>query len=153
MTFTPEVIPHPDQAVLDDSQGQFDADTPWNVKQTAITMRRHRWYQVVDIGNSAGPYAITPGLLTGTSQRIQFDNRPDYVIIACSGDTAVTGRLSVFLGELGGPPIRIGPGGRVIVPGPHDGIITLTARGTTPAYGTVIGCAGYEIAIDLNPGL
>jgi hypothetical protein len=153
MTFTPYVIPDPSQAVLDDSQGQFDADTPWDVKQTAITMRRHRWFQVVDIGNSAGPYAITPGLVAGTSQRIQFDNKPDFIIVTCSGDTAATGRLSLFLGELGGPPIRIGPSGRAIVPGPHDGIISLTSRGTTPAYGTVIGCAGYDISIDLYAGL
>jgi hypothetical protein len=153
MTFTPEVIPNPDQAVLIDSQGQFDADTPFNVKQTTISMRRHRWFQVIDIGNSAGPYAITPGLLAGTYQRIQFDNKPDYIMVTCSGDTAVTGRLSVFLGEAGGPPIRIGQGGKVIVPGPHDGVITLYSRGTTTAYGNVIGCAGYDITLDIQPGL
>jgi hypothetical protein len=153
MTFTEQVIPDPDQAVLEDTQGQFDSDTPFSVKQAAISMRRHRWFQVMDIGVAAGPYAITPGLPAGSSQRIFFDQKPDYIIIACSGDTAVTGRLSVFLGEAGGPPIRLGQSGRVVVPGPHDGVITLTARGTTPAYGTVIAIAGYEIAIDLNPGL
>lgn len=153
MTFTPEILPDPDQAVLKDSQGQFDADTPFSVKQASITMRRHRWFQIIDIGNSAGPYAITPGLLAGTYQRIQFDNRPDFVIVACSGETATTGRLSVFLGESGGPPIRLGQTGKVIVPGPHDGVITLLSRGTTTAYGTVIGVAGYDCAIDLNPGL
>ena len=153
MTFTPEVIPYPDQAVLEDTQGQFDNDVPFGVKQATITMRRHRWFQVLDIGNSAGPYAITPGLLAGTQQRIQFDNRPDYVIITCSGETATTGRIRVYLGEAGGPPIRIGQGGKVIVPGPHDGIITLASAGTTTAYGTVIGVAGYDVTLDINPGL
>ena len=153
MTFTPEVIPDPDQAVLKDSQGQFDADTPWNVKQASITMRRHRWFQVVDIGVSTGPYSLSAGLPAGATQRIQFDNKPDYVIVAVSGDTATTGRLSVFLGEPGGPGIRLGQTGRVVIPGPKDGVVTLVARGTTPSYGTVIAVAGYEIQIDLNPGL
>lgn len=152
MTFTPQVIPDPDQAVLKDTQGQFDSDTPFGIKQATLTMRRHRWFQVVEIGLASGPYAITPGLTAGLAQRIQFDNKPDFVLVAVSGDTANTGRLSVFLGESGGPPIRLGPTGRVVVPGPHDGVITLVARGTTPSYGTVIGLAGYDVQVDLFPG-
>ena len=154
MTFTPEIIPDPDQAALQDTQGQFDLDAPWNVKQASISMRRHRWYQIFEIGLAAGPYAISPGLTAGLAQRIQFDNKPDFVIVACSGDTvAATGRLSVFRGESGGPPIRLGAGGRVVMPGPQDGVVTIVARGTTPSYGTVIGIAGYDVTLDLSPGL
>ena len=49
MTFTPEIIPDPDQAALQDTQGQFDLDAPFNVKQASISMRRHRWYQIFEI--------------------------------------------------------------------------------------------------------
>lgn len=154
MTFVDnQVIPDPDQAVLEDSQGQFRLDQTWGVKQAATSMRRHRWYQVIDIGVAAGPYAITPGLPAGSQQRIQFDNRPDYVIVTCSGDTATTGRLSVFRGEAGGPPIRIGQGGRVIMPAPQDGVITLQARGSTASYGNIIAVAGYDVTLDISPGL
>lgn len=154
MTFVDtQVLPDPDQTVLEDTQGQFRHDVPFGVKQAVTTTRRHRWYQVIDIGVSAGPYAITPGLPAGQQQRIAFDNRPDFVIVACSGDTATSGRLSVFRGEPGGPPIRLGQGGKVTVPGPQDGVITLVARGTTPSYGTVIAIAGYDVALDISPGL
>lgn len=153
MTFTPEVIPNPDQAALIDTQGQFDNDAPFGVKQATITMRRHRWWNVQEMGVSAGPYAITPGLPAGAIQRIQFDNRPDYVLVSVSGDTATTGRVSVFRGEAGGPPIRLGQGGRVIFPCGVDGIVTIVSRGTTPAYGTIIGIAGYDVQVDLMPGL
>lgn len=152
MTFTPEIIPDPDQALLKDTQGQFDADTPFNVKQASVSMRRHRWYSIMEIGVSAGPYAITPGLPAATTQRIQFDNRPDYVIVTCSGDTATTGRLSVFRGEVGGPPMRLGPGGKIIFPCGVDGVVSLVSRGTTPAYGNVIGVAGFDIQLDFSPG-
>ena len=153
MTFNTQVIPDPDQAALEDTQGQFQLDTPFNVKQAHTSMRRHRWYQVMDIGVSAGPYAVVPGLPAGAQQRIQFDNRPDYVLVACSGETATTGRLAVYRGELGGPPIRIGQGGRVIFPCGIDGVVTLVSRGSTPAYGTVIAIAGWDVSLDLNPGL
>jgi hypothetical protein len=152
MTFTPEIIPYPDQAALKDTQGQFDSDTPFNVKQAQISMRRHRWYDVQEIGLATGPYALTPGLPAGATQRIQFDNRPDYVIVTCSGDTANTGRVSVFRGESGGPPLRLGPGGYVIFPATTDGVVTILSRGTTPAYGNVIGVAGYDISLKFNPG-
>lgn len=152
MTFTPEIIPNPDQAALKDTQGQFDADTPFNVKQAQTSMRRHRWFDIQEIGIATGPYALTPGLPGGSLQRIQFDNRPDYVLVACSGDTATTGRISVFRGESGGPPMRLGPGGKVIFPCGVDGIVTIISRGTTPAYGNVIGIAGYDVALDLVPG-
>jgi len=153
MTFTPEIIPDPDQAVLKDTQGQFDLDQAFSVKQAAITTRRHRWFSVQDIGTPNGPYAVTPGLTAGSYQRIQYDNRPDYVIVTCSGDTAVTGRLSVFRGEAGGPPMRLGQGGKVVFPCPVDGVVTLFSRGTTTAYGNVIAVAGYVVQIDFNPGL
>jgi len=153
MTFTPEIIPDPDQAALIDSQSQYDLDQSWGVKQAAITTRRHRWYAVYDIGVSQGPYAIQPGLTAGSYQRIQFDNRPDYIIVTCSGDTATTGRLSVFRGEAGGPPLRLGQGGKIIMPAPSDGVITLFSRGSTTAYGNVIGVAGFNVALDFSPGL
>jgi hypothetical protein len=154
MTFVDtQVIPDPDQAVLEDTQGQFDLDVPFGVKQATISTRRHRWYQVIDIGTPTGPYAVAPGLTAGSIQRIQFDNRPDYVIVTCSGDTATTGRIAVYRGEAGGPFIRLGQGGKVIMPAPQDGVITIVSRGTTTAYGTVIGVAGWQIGLDLAPGL
>lgn len=154
MTFVDtQVIPDPDQAVLEDTQGQFRLDAPFGVKQATTTTRRHRWFQVIEIGVTAGPYAITPGLTAGLQQRIQFDNRPDFVIVACSGETATTGRLFVYRGEAGGPPIRIGQGGKVTVPGPQDGVITLVARGSSPSFGTVIAIAGYDVSVDISPGL
>lgn len=153
MTFTPEIIPDPDQAALKDSQGQFDNDVPWSVKQAATSMRRHRWFAIVEIGANTGPYSIAPGLPAGQKQRIQFDHKPDFIIVGVSGDTATTGRLSVFLGDEGGPGIRLGQTGKVIVPGPQAGVITLVARGTTAVYGTVIAVAGYDVPLDYQPGL
>lgn len=154
MTFVDtQILPDPDQAVLEDTQGQFNLDQPFGVKQSAITTRRHRWFQVLDIGVASGPYAIAPGLPAGTQQRIQFDNRPDFVIVTCSGETATTGRMSVFRGEAGGPPIRIGQGGKVTVPGPQDGVITIVSRGSSAVYGNVIAIAGWSVSVDISPGL
>lgn len=152
MTFTPEIIPDPDQAVLKDTQGQFDSDLPFGVKQAAVSTRRHRWYDVFEIGVSTGPYSLAPGLPAGATQRIQFDNRPDYVIVTCSGDTATTGRISVFLGEPGGPPLRLGQNGYLIAPARSDGVVTIVSRGSTPAYGNVIGVAGFDVQLQFQPG-
>lgn len=142
MTFTTGPYPPPDHQL--DPSSRYAADVPFDHKQAAISGRRHRWFQVQDIGTVTGPYTLTPGLGQGATQRIQFDHRPDYIIVSISGQTANTGRVNMFLGEAGGPPIRLGPLGKAIIPAPEGGIITLVNIGTTATYGTVVAIAGYD---------
>lgn len=143
MTFTPEIIPDPDQAVLKDSQGQFDLDTPFNVKQAATSMRRHRWFDVRDIGTSQGPYATTSGLAAGSLMRVQFDHRPDVIIVSISGETASTGACRLYAGEEGGSFIRLLSGGYACIPAPENGVVSIRNVGSTPTYGTLAAVAGF----------
>lgn len=146
MVFTNGPYPPPDHQ-LDEGQS-YANDVPFPIKQATLTHNRHRWFQVYDIGTPTGPYALTPGLNQGAQQRIQFDHRPDVIVVSISGQTANTGRVNLYLGEAGGPPIRLGPLGKAIIPAPENGVITLQNNGTTPTYGTVVAVAGYY---DGNP--
>lgn len=146
MTFTNGPYPPPDHQL--DNGVQYNSDYPFPVKQSVISHARHRWFMVYDIGTPTGPYSLTPGLNQGATQRIQFDHRPDVIIVSISGQTANTGRVNLYYGEAGGPPIRLGPLGKAIIPAPENGVITLTNNGTTATYGTVVAVAGF---MDGNP--
>jgi hypothetical protein len=142
MTFTSGPYPAPDQPL--DNSDTYAHDYPFAVKQSVLTQRRHRWFQIYDIGTPTGPYSLTPGLNIGATQRIQFDHKPDVIIVSISGQTATTGRVNLYYGETGGPPIRLGPLGKAIIPSPEGGIITLVNVGTTATYGTVVAVAGMD---------
>ena len=123
----------------------YQADTPFPIKQATLSPRRHRWFDVRDIGVQTPPYTVTPGLTSGAVMRVQYDHRPDMVIVSLSGATvAATGGAFVYLGEVGGPFVRLGAGGRVVLPAPENGVVSIRAIGSTPCYGTVIAVAGYD---------
>jgi len=143
MVFPPGPIPQPDKQL--DPATAYPNDVPFDLKQASVTFRRHRWFQIQPIGTPTGPYAIAAGgLAAGLTQRIQFDHRPDVIIVSISGQTALTGRCQLYLGEPGGPFILLGPLGKAIIPAPESGIITLVNVGTTVTIGTVVAIAGYD---------
>jgi len=146
MVFPPSPVPAPDNQLVPDTT--YAADKPFDLKQAAITHARRRWFDVADIGTVTPPYLVTPGLAAGATQRIQFDHRPDIVVVSILA-TAVTSSAHVFMGDPGGPPIRLGDGGYCIVPGPEAGVISITNTGSTLLYGTVIAMAGYLNLPDL----
>jgi hypothetical protein len=146
MVFIPDHIPPTDQSL--DSETRYVADVPFDYKQAEITTRRHRWFQVQDIGTPGALYVTTPGLNAGATQRIQFDHKPDWIIVSIGGQTALTGRCILYLGDSGGPFVRLGPHGKVTIPAPEGGIITLTNVGSTATFGTVVAIAGY-----VDPGV
>jgi len=150
MVFIPDHVP---PQALDDGT-RYVADVPFDAQQARITTRRHRWFQQITIGTPSGPYSIVAGLTTGATQRITFDHKPDFIIVSVAGSTAATGRVNLFLGEPGGPAIGpIGPGGKVCIPAPEGGIITLVNVGSTSTFGVVVAVAGYaEPGIDVVLG-
>jgi hypothetical protein len=150
MVFIPDTIPPLEQSL--DNSVRYAADVPFDHKQATISQKRHRWFQ---------PYVIvTPadgsrGLAAGATLRIQFDHRPDWIIVAISGETAVTGRVWVYAGDPGGPYFSLGPHGKLSLPAPEGGIITLvSAPGTTTrTYGMVTAVGGYtDPGIDITLG-
>jgi len=151
MVFPPSPVPAPDNQLIPDTT--YAADAPFDLKQSSITHRRRRWFDVMDIGTPTPPYSLTPGLAAGITQRIQFDHRPDVISISILA-TAVTATAHVFSGDPGGPPIRLGAGGYLVIPGPEAGVISITNSGTTPLYGTVIAMAGYDNLppLGIDPG-
>ena len=148
MVFPPSPVPAPDNQLVPDTT--YTADVPFDVKQSSLTHRRRRWFDVRDIGTATGPYANAPGLVAGSVMRIQFDHRPDVIAVAISPETASTGLARVFLGDPGGPFMRLGAGGRAILPAPEAGVISVLNAGTTTVYGTVIAMAGYENVPDFD---
>lgn len=74
-------------------------------------------------------------------------------MVSVSGQTALTGRCNLFLGEPGGPPIPLGGHGKAVIPAPQGGIISLVNVGTTPTYGVIIAHAGYvDAGVDVDCG-
>lgn len=152
MVFPANPVPAPDVAL--DESVTYANDAPFNVKQTVLTHARHRWFQIITIGTYTGSqYAKANGLNGGATMRIQFEHKPDYVTVAIGGQTANTGRCMVFRGEPGGDGVVLGQGGKLTMPAPESGIITLVNVGSTPTYGTVFAIAGYDVAFDISPGL
>lgn len=140
MVFIPDHVP---PQALDDGT-RYVADVPMDAQQARITTRRHRWFQQIPIATPAATYVLTPGLAAGQTQRIQFDHKPDFIIVSISGQTAVTGRVMLFLGEPGGPGIGpFGPQGSATIPAPEGGIITLVNVGSTATFGVVVAVGGY----------
>lgn len=151
MVFIPDHLPPVDDQ-LDPPQA-YIADTPQALKQATVTPRRHRWFQPVVIGVPSGPYTYIPGLTAGLTQRVQFDHKPDWIMVSISGQTANTGRVNLFLGDPGGPPIPLGPHGKAVVPAPQSGVITLVNVGSTPTYGVIVAHAGYvDAGVDIECG-
>lgn len=143
MVFVPDPIPRPDTAL--DSGVAYIADVPFDYKQSSTSTRRHRWFQLWEIGTPTGAYSSTRGLGVGATQRIQFDQKPDWIMVSISGETvAATGRCVLYLGEVGGVGIRLGPLGKAVVPSPQGGIVNLVNVGTTPTYGLVAAVAGFS---------
>lgn len=138
-----------------DPSAEYVIDAPMSLKQATLTPRRRRWFDVRDIGTQTPPYTVTPGLTAGLRMRIQYDHRPDVIIVAVSGATASTGGLFVYMGEEGGPFIRLGQCGFTVIPAPENGVVVLRAIGSTPAYGTVIAIAGYDNmpTLTVEPGV
>lgn len=144
MVFVPDPIPRPDTAL--DNGVAYVADVPFDYKQSQTSTRRHRWFQLWTIGTPTGPYAASRGLAAGASQRIQFDQKPDWILVSISGETiAATGRCVFYLGEPGGVGIPLGPLGKAVVPAPQGGIVTLVNVGTTATYGVVAAIAGLAV--------
>lgn len=151
MTFQPREIPAPDVAL---DEARYTQDLPFNLKQATVTHARHRWYQVIAIGAfTLSQFSKTNGLAAGATMRVQFEHKPDYITIAVDGRTANTGRVSVFRGEPGGDAIVIGQTGKVTLPAPESGIMTLVSIGTTSVFGVLIAHAGYDASLDISPGL
>jgi hypothetical protein len=152
MVFIPDPIPAPDVAL--DESATYANDAPFSQKQTAITHRRHRWYQAIQLGAPAGAqYAKTVGLAAGTTMRVQFEHAPDYITVAVDGRTANnTAHVLVYRGEPGGDGIALGQNGTLTMPAPESGIVTIVSIGTTTTWGVVIAHAGYPATIDYRPG-
>jgi hypothetical protein len=152
MVFQPREIPAADVAL--DESVTYANDVPFVQKQTAITHARHRWYQVIAIGApGAAQYLKTVGLAAGQSQRVQFEHKPDFVMVAVDGRTANnTAHIIVYRGEPGGDGVALGQNGTVTMPAPEGGIVTLQNIGTTTTYGCVIAHAGYDATLDYRPG-
>ena len=143
MVFPPGPVPAPEHQL--DQGAAYVADTPFPLKQTTVSARRRRWFDVRDIGTQTPPYTVAPGLAAGSRMRVQYDHRPDVIIVSINGATvAATGGAFVYYGEEGGPFIRLGAGGRVVLPAPENGVVVIRAIGSTPCYGTVIAIAGYD---------
>lgn len=143
MVFPPSNIPAPEDSGIDNGT-LYTADTPMAAKQAAITSRRHRWFDIRTIGDQQSPYQVgAAGLSSGGLQRFMFDQRPDWIIISISGQTAATGRARFYLGDEGGPSILLGPHGKACVPAPLGGIVSLRNVGSTATYGNVVAVAGY----------
>jgi hypothetical protein len=131
MTFQNDVVP-PGFGNLN-GDINYGADTPFNVKQAALTTRRHRWFD---------PRPMNVG--AGQTVRFVFDNRPDFIEVSISGQTAATGRANVYMGEPGGNAIGpCGPGADIVMPCPHDGVVSVVNLGSTATIGVVLGIAGY----------
>ena len=136
-----------------DSATQYTADMPMDRKQAAITTRRHRWFQSQFIGTPTGLYTRSPGLNALATWRVFFDKRPDWILVSVSGQTAVTGRVWVYVGEQGGEYIQLGPHGYCTFPVSQDGVVVLVNQGSTPTYGVVCAIAGYtDPGIQINCG-
>lgn len=142
MVFPPTQIPDPEDFGLDNGVA-YVADTPQDIKDQQISSRRHRWFDVREIGTSFAAYTTTRGLNGGQDMRIQFDHKPDWIIVSISGETANTGRCRLYLGDPGGFGIPLGAGGQVVIPAPQNGIVTIRNVGTTPTFGVVVAVAGF----------
>lgn len=153
MVFPPGPIAPPEHQL--DESSAYRADQPFPLKQSNITHARRRWFDVRDIATAgAQPGTQSPGLNAGASQRIQYEHKPDVIIVSLHGASATTATCHLYLGDGGGPFIRLGALGRACIPGTEYGVITLVNVGSTILYGTVIAVAGYENMprIDLNCG-
>lgn len=141
MSFPPDYWP-PNAGVLV-GETNYGADVPFDRKQAALTTRRHRRFD---------PRPLN--LASGATLRVAFDNRPDFIIVSISGQTAATGRANVYLGEPGGNAIGpCGPGAKIVMPAPHDGVVSIVNLGSTPTLGVVVGVAGFtDPGVDINLG-
>jgi hypothetical protein len=151
MVFPPGPVPAPDVAL--DESVTYANDTPFNVKQTTISHARHRWFQIIRLGTYVTQFGKTDGVNAGTQMRIQFEHKPDYVTIAINGQTQNTGRCVVYRGEPGGDGVVLGQGGKLTMPAPESGILTVVNVGSTPTFGVVFAIAGYDASFDISPGL
>lgn len=139
---------------------KYSSDVPFPVKESVkLTHKKHRFFQIFEIGAVSGStgnnqQTIIPGLAVGASQTYDFDQIPDWYLIALSSES--TARLFVYVGPHNtGIPIRLGAGGVITVPSlgiPHLTIVnrSATTQFTTPAvaFGTIIGHAGYDQLIN-----
>jgi hypothetical protein len=108
-----------------------------------------KWFAIWDIGSVArsggsNSYQITsPLTIAAGRQTIEFQDPPDKVYIGILANNGANAELDVWLGDGGGPPIRLGNGGFAKFPLQGESRVSFQAFGQS-IKGTLLAVSGYD---------
>lgn len=116
-------------------------------KPVPLRDRPKKVYTVVDIGvitRNAGNALVVASPLTIAAGRqvYEFQDPPEKVIVGILANNGAGAELDIWIGDGGGFPIRIGNGGKVVIPLQGESRISFQAVAQS-IKGTILGVAGY----------
>lgn len=142
----PGLLPSASQQSPSTSDSTYESDFPYEQQLPTLGHKRHRWFQVFDIGvEIRSPYgvSIASPLTANSIMHVRADQKPDFWVVSTLVNTAAA-KLLIWEGDdPAGPPMRLGNGGWCMIPAQGLEALVVQAIGQSIA-GTIFAVAGFH---------